>query len=51
MQNQTEANDYDDDDDDDGDDDVHDDDDDRLHYDVTLLLQKLFAFPSIQARI
>ena len=50
MQNQTKANDYDDDDDDDGDDDVHDD-DDRLHYDVTLLLQKLFAFPSIQARI
>ena len=50
MQNQTEANDYDDDDDDDGDDDVHDD-DDRLHCDVTLLLQKLFAFPSIQARI
>ena len=50
MQNQTEANDYDDDDDDDGNDDVHDD-DDRLHYDVTLLLQKLFSFPSDQARI
>ena len=50
MQNQTEANDYDDDDDDDGDDDVHDD-DDRLHYDVTLLLQKLFSFQSDQARI
>ena len=50
MQNQTEANDYDDDDDDDGDDDVHDD-DDRLHYDVTLLLQKLFSFPSDQAHI
>ena len=50
MQNQTEANDYDDDDDDDGDDDVHDD-DDRLHYDVTLLLQKLLSFPSDQARI
>ena len=47
MQNQTEANDY----DDDGDDDVHDDDDDRLHCDVTLLLQKLFSFPSDQARI
>ena len=46
MQNQTEANDY----DDDGDDDVHDD-DDRLHCDVTLLLQKLFSFPSDQARI
>ena len=50
MQNQTEANDYDDDGDDDGDDDVHDD-DDRLHYDVTLLLQKLFSFPSDQAHI
>ena len=50
MQNQTEANDYDNDDDDDGDDDAHDD-DDRLHCDVTLLLQKLFSFPSDQARI
>ena len=50
MQNQTEANDYDNDDDDDGDDDAHDD-DDRLHCDVTLLLQKLFLFPSDQARI
>ena len=41
MYNQTEENDY----DDDGDDDYHDD-DDSLHYDVTLLLQKLFSFPS-----
>ena len=50
MQNQTEENDYDDDGDDDGDDDDHDD-DDSLHYEVTLLLQKLFSFPSDQAQI
>ena len=50
MQNQTEENDYDDDDDDDGDDDDHDD-DDCLHYDVTLLLPKLFSFPSDLAYI
>ena len=51
MQNQTEENNYDDDDDDDGYDNDHDDDDDRLHYDVTLLLPKLFSFPSDQAYI
>ena len=45
MQNQTEENNYDEDDDDDG------DDDDRLHYDVTLLLPKLFSFPWDQAYI
>ena len=44
MQNQTRENDY----DDDGDDDDHDDDDARLHYDVTLLLPKLFSFPSVK---
>ena len=45
MQDQTEENDYYDDDDDDQ------DDDNCLHYDVTLLLQKLFSFPSDQAHI
>ena len=50
MQNQTEENNYDDDDDDDGYDNDHDD-DDRLHYDVTLLLPKLFSFPWDQAYI
>ena len=53
MQNQSEENDYDDDyddDDDDGDDGDHDD-DDCLHYDVTLLLPKLFSFPSDLAYI
>ena len=45
MQDQTEENDfYNDDDDEQGDDNC-------LHYDVTLLLQKLFSFPSDQAHI